>query len=108
MQALKHETERFLTQARERTAEAHSRAALQILCGIDIDALSAASAEEAARLLFRIDRAIERERLKGLRRHWSYDLNRHIALKQLRDRLRTGRASRKPPHDTATQAGTSA
>lgn len=107
MQALRHETESFLRQARERTAEAHSRAALQILCGIDIDVLSVASAEERARLLSRIDRAIERERLKGLCRHWSYDLNRHIALKQLRDRLRTERAGTKPSRDAATQAGSS-
>jgi len=31
---------------------------------------------------------IERERLRGVRKHWSYDLNRHISLKQALDRLR--------------------
>ena len=31
---------------------------------------------------------IERERQRGMRKHWSYDLNRHIALKQALDRLR--------------------
>lgn len=36
----------------------------------------------------RLERLLERERLKGLQGHWSYDLNRHIALKQLRDRLK--------------------
>ena len=32
---------------------------------------------------------MERERLRGMRRHWSYDLNRHIALKQVLDKLRS-------------------
>jgi hypothetical protein len=31
---------------------------------------------------------IERERQRGMRKHWSYDLNRHIALKQALDALR--------------------
>ena len=40
------------------------------------------------RTIKRIERLLERERLRGGRRHWSYDLNRHIALKQALDRLR--------------------
>ena len=39
------------------------------------------------RTIKRIERLLERERLRGGRRHWSYDLNRHIALKQALDRL---------------------
>ena len=35
----------------------------------------------------RITGAIRRERAKSVMRHWSYDLNRHIALKQARDRI---------------------
>lgn len=31
--------------------------------------------------------AIRRERAKSVMRHWSYDLNRHIALKHARDRV---------------------
>lgn len=32
--------------------------------------------------------ALRRERNKSMMRHWSYDLNRHIALKSARNRLR--------------------
>ena len=31
--------------------------------------------------------ALRRERNKSMARHWTYDLNRHIALKRARDRL---------------------
>lgn len=44
----------------------------------------------------RVDRMLERERLKGLRGHWSYDLNRHIALKRLRDEFNIGRTAEWP------------
>ena len=40
-----------------------------------------------AKLTF-LERMIERERQRGMRKHWSYDLNRHIALKQALDSLR--------------------
>ncbi|MEO5322154.1 hypothetical protein PV773_02410 [Mesorhizobium sp. CC13] len=69
-------------------ADARQRAALQLCCGIELaDALSGGLAS-AHSVLRRLERAIERERLKGVNRHWSYDLNRHIALKQVRDRLK--------------------
>ena len=32
-------------------------------------------------------RAMKRERMKALHRHWSYDLNRHIALKEACDEM---------------------
>lgn len=51
------------------------------------DALTISSGERR-RLAIRLERLLERERLRGMRRHWSYDLNRHIALKQALDRLR--------------------
>ena len=35
-----------------------------------------------------LENRLARERSKGVARHWSYDLNRHIALKAARDRLR--------------------
>lgn len=47
----------------------------------------------------RITAAIRRERAKSVMRHWSYDLNRHIALKQARDRIAgelERRATRRP------------
>ena len=38
--------------------------------------------------------ALRRERNKSTAGHWSYDLNRHIALKRARDRVRAEIASR--------------
>jgi len=67
--------------------EARQRAALQLVCGIDLATALASVGAERERKRGRILRALERERLKGLRRHWNYDLNRHIALKQALDRL---------------------
>jgi hypothetical protein len=63
-------------------------AALFILCGIDLDRGLRSGGEERTRLVGRLRRLIERERLRGVNRHWSYDLNRHIALKQALDRLK--------------------
>ncbi|MGH6763064.1 MAG: cytoplasmic protein [Phyllobacterium sp.] len=66
---------------------AMQRAALQILCGLDLDAVMNGSNEARAAICLRIKRLIERERIRGQSRHWSYDLNRHIALKQAFDNL---------------------
>jgi hypothetical protein len=41
-----------------------------------------------SKIIRRVERLIERERQKGLSRHWAYDLNRHIALKQALEQLR--------------------
>ena len=67
-------------------------AALFLTCGVELaDALSAPPSEKN-RIALKLERLIERERLRGMRRHWSYDLNRHIALKQTLNRLRHGSA----------------
>lgn len=71
----------------EAGAQAMQRAALQILCGVDLDNVLAATGERRQATIRQLSRLIERERLKGARGHWSYDLNRHIALKQAQDRL---------------------
>jgi hypothetical protein len=68
-------------------AEARQIAALQLSCGIDLSCALRAGEPERARLKLRIARRLNRERMRGLERHWSYDLNRHIALKQALDRL---------------------
>ncbi len=83
MHALKVEIERFLAERAGAAEEARQRAALRLACGIDIETFRDLPTAETARIVARLDRAIQRERLKGLRRHWSYDLNRHIALKQI-------------------------
>lgn len=69
-------------------ADAVQRVALQLLCGLDLTSVFAADDPCRRAALKRIERMVVRERLKGLSRHWSYDLNRHIALKQACDRLR--------------------
>ncbi len=68
-------------------AEARQRAALKLACGIDIDWSSDTQGADMQRARQLVERALRRERAKGLRRHWSYDLNRHIALKRALDRL---------------------
>jgi hypothetical protein len=52
---------------------------------------------------------IERERQRGIRKHWSYDLNRHIALKQALDKLRetaSGAAQSRPGSSAPEGSGT--
>jgi hypothetical protein len=63
-------------------------AAFFIVSGIDLDKALATTGERRARTITHIRRLLERERIRGCRRHWTYDLNRHIALKQALDRLR--------------------
>lgn len=70
------------------TAHARQLAAMRLACGLDLSAALQAGSASKPDLIRRIERIIERERLKGMRRHWSYDLNRHIALKQVLDQLR--------------------
>lgn len=77
----------FLRRKEAEIAESRQRAALQLLAGIDLDRMLGMADRERVRVAARLKRTLERERLKGLRRHWSYDLNRHIALKQALDRL---------------------
>jgi hypothetical protein len=90
MDQLAKEINDYRQEKKRLTAEARQRAALFLSCGIDLpDALSASVAEQD-RIMVRLQRLIERERIKGARRHWSYDLNRHIALKQALDRMRGG------------------
>lgn len=76
--------------AARHAAEAHAAqmAALRLCCGMDLAAELGANLPARQRSLRRLERLIERERLRGQARHWSYDLNRHIALKQAADRLR--------------------
>ncbi|WP_246252329.1 cytoplasmic protein [Allomesorhizobium camelthorni] len=88
MHGFRQETKDFKDRKAQETAHARQIAALHLACGIDLAAALQAGPAEKLRLAGRLERAIERERLKGLRRHWSYDLNRHIALKQGLDRLR--------------------
>ncbi len=67
--------------------EARQLAALSLMCGMDLRSTLQIPPSARTALIRKLRRVIERERLKGMRRHWSYDLNRHIALKQVLDRL---------------------
>ena len=96
MHGLLEEARLFAAEKSAETTEARQRAALKLCCGIDFGQLEQADPALRAALAARIRRAIERERLKGARQHWSYDLNRHIALKQALDRLRSGDPAWRP------------
>jgi hypothetical protein len=87
MRPLAEEIEDYRQEKDRRTAEARQRAALFLACGVDLPEALSASAADRSRIMARLQRLIERERIKGGRRHWSYDLNRHIAMKQALDRL---------------------
>ena len=87
MAGLDDETRAFSARKRRETDEARQAAAFFLACGVDIADALAAAPPERDHLRMRLARLVERERLRGLRRHWSYDLNRHIALMQALKRL---------------------
>lgn len=87
MRAMSEEIQEFLSQRDAEQASARQRVALRLLCGLDLEAVLEAGSAAQERALLKIRRLIGRERLRGLSGHWSYDLNRHIALKQLAARL---------------------
>lgn len=94
MKRFEEEARSFGARKAAQANEARQMAAASLLCGIDLAVAFTAPPETKARLMQRLERVIERERLKGMRRHWSYDLNRHIALKQALDRLRGEKPAR--------------
>lgn len=85
--ALEAEIAEFRRREAGRIAEARQRSALFIVTGIDLDDVLAGGAAARNRARGKLRRLIERERMKGAARHWSYDLNRHIALKSAYDRI---------------------
>lgn len=87
MDRISNEIAAFRDSKRQAAAEARQRAALQIACGVDLGAALAMPAAARTAVMARLARRLRRERQKGLSRHWSYDLDRHIALKQALDRL---------------------
>lgn len=91
MNGFERELSAFGRRKIEERRQAGQRVALFLSTGIDLGAALATSPADRGPLIVRLERLIERERLRGMRRHWSYDLNRHISLKQVLDRLR-GRA----------------
>lgn len=78
----------FLARKDAERSEARQRVAFRLSCGLDLPDFARAERSELTQGLAKVRRAIQRERMKAARAHWSYDLNRHIALKQARDALR--------------------
>ncbi len=87
MHRLKEEIAAFLAAKDARTTDARQLAAVQIACHIDLSGALESDAATRARIVLDLKRKIERERLRGTRGHWSYDINRHIALKQALERF---------------------
>lgn len=87
MVGVDQEAKHFISRRMQEVAEARQCAAFYLTSGIDLATALAQEGEERKATLLRLGRLLERERLKGVRQHWSYDLNRHIALKQVFDRL---------------------
>jgi hypothetical protein len=85
---IRQEIAAFQEGNRKRTGLARQMAALQIACHFDLAEAIAAPPDARRQIVLRLERTIERERQRGIRKHWSYDLNRHIALKQALDTLR--------------------
>lgn len=81
------ERQAFLATREAERASARQRLALQIFCGENLDTIITLSAADRLNYCRRLKRLIERERIKGGKGHWSYDLNRHIGLKQALDTL---------------------
>ncbi len=90
---LQQSRQTFLAERARQQANAMQRVALQIIAGIDIEQLVRAPTSEKKMAIQRLTRLIERERLRGLKGHWSYDLNRHIGLKQVLDTIQQPPAS---------------
>ena len=88
MGQLEKDARSFAARKQDEVTEARQLAALSLMCGVDLNSALEASPPVREALIRKLEHVIERERLKGMRRHWSYDLNRHIALKQVLDRLR--------------------
>lgn len=108
MTTVKKESLAFLEAKRQRNEEARQTAALFLLGGLDLEKVQQSSGPERNSILRRLRRLIERERLKGVRNHWSYDLNRHIALSQAFKRLSitTGSSLSCCPMNNRPPAGT--
>lgn len=78
----------FIKQRKHEIAEARQNAAFFLASGLDLSTALSQRGDKRKAIIIRLGRLLERERLKGGRQHWSYDLNRHIALKQVYDRLK--------------------
>ncbi len=87
MHAFQQEIAAFAERKAAELSEARRRVALRLSCGIDLPNPSLTDRAATMEALSKARRAMKRERMKALHRHWSYDLNRHIALKEACDEM---------------------
>ena len=71
-----------------RRKQAARLVAFRLATGLDLDRVLASAPAEMNYAVLKLERLLERERLRGWARHWSYDLNRHIALGEALGELR--------------------
>lgn len=86
---LAREIGRFRRDRNKAAAASQHRLTLQLNFGFDLEKLPQASPQQLRRLCLNMSRRLECERLKGFNGHWSYDLNRHVAMKMTLDYVRT-------------------
>jgi len=91
MDSIYKQVNEFVIQQERNVRAARQNAALFLTSGIDLADALALRGERRKITIIRLGRLLERERLRGIRQHWSYDLNRHIALKQAYDTLTCAR-----------------
>ena len=87
MQSIITDVAGFIRQSRSADARAGALFSAQLLCGDDLQAALRAPARGREQLARKLQIRLERERQKGLRAHWSYNLDRHIGLRQALDLL---------------------
>ena len=88
MDLMRQEIAAFRHRKTAETLQARQRVALRLSCGLDLPENIDVDPDTTKATLARIQRAMQRERMKALRQHWSYDLDRHIALKLAYDDMR--------------------
>lgn len=80
---MENERDAFQSRKRHQQSQALQRAAFQLRCGLDLDAVLTGGEEKRQAARRKIRRLLQRERLKGRRGDYSYDINWQIALRQV-------------------------
>jgi hypothetical protein len=81
------EAEAFVALKETRRSNAAQRAAVFLALGTELDDILGAGGEARTEAARQLERKIRRERIRGLRQPWDYDLDRHIALSRALRRI---------------------
>jgi len=106
--ALRRRAIRAITETVAAGVEPYDRARhLPRLIPIEPDLLADGSTENRRRIVAALARALRAERNRGRAGHWTYDLNRHIALKQAyaAERRLLAEERQQATHQEKTRAG---